>query len=288
MKSKFLHNYDYQEYIKNVLHSTEAQKPIFIATEEEFSRGKGITHPYRSNFYSFGVLHQSECQLQVGIREYHIKRGSLTMVGPGIVRNWISNSWDMANTTVFFKESLFGKPFHSNFLLDYDFFSHGANHVVDLDEEAYNKINLLLELLKGNIDNLAFASGLLYAILEYINQVYSENQTHLPLTRNDKIAREFRNLLQENFRQHKTVDFYADNFNLSSKHLSDLLKDTIGKTIKQAIEEMVIFETKSLLKQTTMDIKEIVYQLGYEDPSYFSKFFKGKTGYTPSEYRLKA
>ncbi|RKN79694.1 helix-turn-helix domain-containing protein [Ulvibacterium marinum] len=287
MKSETLHNYNYQEYLKRVLQSKEVDVPIFIATEKEFASGEGIDHPYRSNFYSFGLLHQSECRLHVGINEYHLKKGSLTMVGPGIVRNWSSNSWDMANTTVFFKESLFGRPFYDNFLLDYDFFKVGANHVIDLSDEEYGKLNLLLEQLKEFMSDRSIASGLLFSILEFIDGIYDDRHTKVPMSRNDEIARDFNELLLNNYRHQKNVDFYAEKLNLSSKHLSDVLKGTIGKTVKQAIEEMVIFETQSLLKQTSMDVKEILYLLGYKDASYFTKFFKGKTGLTPSNYRLK-
>ncbi len=208
------------------------------------------------------------------------------MVGPGIVRNWLSNTWDMKNTTVFFKESFFKKPFHNNFLLDYKFFKVGANHVVQLTDDNYTTLNNLLGTLENFKADQGIARGILFSILEFINSIYLENLNKSPLSRSEEITRKFNDLLTRNYRTQKSVGFYADEMNLSAKHLSDVLKETVGKTVKQSIEALIVIESQSLLKQTAMDIKEIVYWLGFEDQSYFTKFFKKKTGLTPSDYRL--
>ncbi|BFP43509.1 hypothetical protein FGF1_43540 [Flavobacteriaceae bacterium GF1] len=278
--------FEYQQYLREILIQSEPQIPLYIATEKDFEKSEGINYPYRSHFYAFGVLHESDCKLQIGIDTYHLKKKSLTMVGPGIVRNWLSNTWDMKNTTVFFKESFFKKPFHNNFLLDYKFFKVGANHVVQLTDDNYTTLNNLLGTLENFKADQGIARGILFSILEFINSIYLENLNKSPLSRSEEITRKFNDLLTRNYRTQKSVGFYADEMNLSAKHLSDVLKETVGKTVKQSIEALIVIESQSLLKQTAMDIKEIVYWLGFEDQSYFTKFFKKKTGLTPSDYRL--
>ncbi|MGB5819396.1 MAG: AraC family transcriptional regulator [Saonia sp.] len=287
MKGEIPIDFEYQQYLREVLLESEPKSSLYIATEKDFSMNNGIEFPYRSNFYAFGILHQSKCELQVGINTYELKKKSLTLVGPRIVRNWTLNNWDMENTTVFFKESLFQKPFYRNFLLDYDFFKVGAKHVVNLSNEEYTILNSLIKTLQEFKNNANVSSGLLFSILEYINVIYSSTGVNHSLSRYEEISQNFCELLYKNYRSQKNVKFYSENLNLTSKHLSEVLKKTIGKTIKQSIEEMTILESQSLLKQTAMDIKEIMYWLGYEDPSYFTKFFKNKVGLTPSEYRSK-
>ncbi len=278
--------FEYQQYLREILIRNEPQIPLYIANQNDFEKSDGINYPYRSNFYVLGLLHESNCKLQIGIDTYSLKRKSLTIVGPGIVRNWISNNWDMKNTTIFFKESLFKKPFYDNFLLDYDFFKVGANHVIELTDKDYSNLNKLLETLEKFKADQNIATGILFSILEFIDLIYIENSTNHLLSRNEEITRKFRDLLTKNYRTQKSVSFYADNLNLSSKHLSEVLKGTVGKTVKQSIEELILIESQSLLKQTSMEIKEITYWLGFEDASYFTKFFKKKTGLTPSNYRL--
>lgn len=280
--------FEYQQYLTEILLKNEPRVPLYIAGEKDFERSDGIDYPYRSNFYVFGLLHENRCELQIGINTYELKKKSLTLVGPRIVRSWITNDWHMKNTTVFFKESLFKKPFYDNFLLDYDFFKVGANHVVDLNDKEYSNLNSLLESLEKFKTDQKVAAGILFSILEYVNLIYLENSSKHPLSRNDEITRKFNELLTKNYRTQKNVSFYAGKMNLTGKHLSEVLKKTVGRTVKQSIEELILTESQSLLKQTAMDIKEIMYWLGFEDQSYFTKFFKKKTGLTPSDYRLSA
>ena len=114
MKNQAPHNFGYHQYLRQVLQN-ESDQPLFVATEKDFEKGGGISFPYRSYFYALGLMHEDKCRLQVGIREYEIRKQSLTVVGPGIVRFWLENDWKVKNTTIFFKPELFGRPFQANF-----------------------------------------------------------------------------------------------------------------------------------------------------------------------------
>jgi AraC-like DNA-binding protein len=103
--------------------------------------------------------------------------------------------------------------------------------------------------------------------------------------KNQKITNDFNKLLNTHYQDQKHVAFYSEKLNLEAKTLSHILKNFIGKTAKQAIDDFLIMEAKSLLKQTSLEIKEIVFWLGFEDPSYFTKYFKHKTGITPLSFR---
>ncbi|TRX59193.1 helix-turn-helix transcriptional regulator [Fulvivirga sp. M361] len=279
------HNFEYHQYLRQVLKFDGPETNLYVATEKEFSKGQGIEFPYRSYFYALGLMHEDLCRLQVGVREFTLKKKSLTVVGSGIVRHWLKNNWKIRNTTALFKAELFEKPFYSNFLVDYDFFKPGANYVIDLKDDSYDWFSKYLKLLYDEQKNLKVASGILYSILESLNNTYKKESSEIVPTRNYVIVRTFDNLLQQEYRNHKDVGFYSDSLNISAKHLSDVLKTETGHTTKQCIEAFVLFEAKSLLKQTGMTVKEILYWLGYEDPSYFNKLFKAKVGLTPASYR---
>lgn len=285
MKDQSPHNFEFHQYLRQVLQSENTTASLFIATENDFKKGEGIAFPYRSYFYALGLMHEDKCRLKVGIREFDIYRQSLTVVGPGIVRLWTENDWKVKNTTIFFKPELFQKPFSDNFLLDYQFFRPGAQHVLNLSDEEYEQFNSIIGLLKKHEKDKKISPGLLLALLELTNKAYPKN--HHSLNRNHGIVRAFDRILNNEYQKHKEVNFYADRLNITPKHLSDILKKETGFTAKQTIERFVLFEAKSLLKQTDMSVKEIVYWLGYEDPSYFNKLFKGKVGMTPLKYREK-
>lgn len=285
MKKQAPVNFEFQQYLRQVVKSEFSDADLFVATENDFKKGPGITYPYRSYFYALGVMHEDKCRLKVGIREFDIYRQSLTIVGPGIVRLWMENDWQVRNTTVFFKPELFQKPFYSNFLRDYPFFRPGAQHVLHLSDHAYTQVNAFLELLQRHKTDRNIATGLLFSLLELVQKLYPQQAENQSGTRNHEIVRAFDQLLHQQYQRHKEVNFYASELHITPRHLSHVLKKETGSTVKQCIEEFVLFEAKSLLKQTEMTIREIVYWLGYDDPSYFTKLFRNKVGTTPLGFR---
>ncbi len=84
-----------------------------------------------------------------------------------------------------------------------------------------------------------------------------------------------------------TVNFMANQLNLSAKYLSDLLKQETGKTALELIHLYVISEAKNLLVEGDKSISEIAYYLGFENPPYFSRLFKKELGISPTEFKLQ-
>jgi len=82
-----------------------------------------------------------------------------------------------------------------------------------------------------------------------------------------------------------TVNYMASQLNLSPKYLSDLLKQETGKTALELIHLYIISEAKDLLVAGDKSIAEIAYQLGFENPPYFSRLFKKEVGMTPKEFK---
>jgi AraC family transcriptional regulator, transcriptional activator of pobA len=282
------HNFEYHKYLQKILGADQTGNSFFIATEKDFAKGGNIDYPYRSYFYAVGLMHKGDCKIKIGINDYEIKTKTLSLVGPGIVRQWIKNDWKATNHTIFFKADFFQQPFYNNFLIDYPFFKAGANHCFNLIDTDYSKACEFIQLLQSHSENKKATQGLFFAYLEFISNIYSVVSKGISNnTRTQNISNQFSNLLYNHYQEQKDVAFYADKLNLSSKNLSEILKKETGHSAKQSIEEFIIFEAKSLLKQTQMSIKEIVYWLGFEDPSYFTKLFKSKEGVTPLEYRNK-
>jgi AraC family transcriptional activator of pobA len=92
-------------------------------------------------------------------------------------------------------------------------------------------------------------------------------------------------LLETHITTHKQVSEYAQLLNLSAWQLNTITKTTLGKTCSELINEYIILESKRYLLATNHQIKEIAWHLGYEDISYFIRFFKKHTGYSPELFR---
>lgn len=95
----------------------------------------------------------------------------------------------------------------------------------------------------------------------------------------------FKDLLEENFKTEKSVNKYASELSISEKQLHKSTTTLLDKTPKQIIDERVLLEAKRLLSHTNESIKEIAYELGYDEPTNFIKYFRKHTNTTPSEFR---
>jgi AraC family transcriptional activator of pobA len=96
---------------------------------------------------------------------------------------------------------------------------------------------------------------------------------------------ELLNLLETHITKHKQVAEYAGIMHLTPFQLNKITKETIGKTCSELIIAQILLEAKRILLATTTQVNEIAYSLGYEDPSYFIRFFKKHTGFSPDLFR---
>lgn len=104
-------------------------------------------------------------------------------------------------------------------------------------------------------------------------------------SRRQYYVRDFMSLLHENFRQERSVGFYAERLFISAKYLSLIIKDATGRTATEWIDHFVILEAKNLLRYSGRNVQQIAYDLNFHNQSAFGKYFKHLTGLSPSEFR---
>lgn len=95
----------------------------------------------------------------------------------------------------------------------------------------------------------------------------------------------FRDLLESNYTQLKSVNDYAKLIFVSEKRLGQATAKVLGKSPKEIINDRILLEAKRLLVHTNLSIKEIGQELGFEDPAYFVRYFKKNAESTPVEFR---
>ncbi|MDG1738965.1 MAG: AraC family transcriptional regulator [Paracoccaceae bacterium] len=101
------------------------------------------------------------------------------------------------------------------------------------------------------------------------------------------LRRRFETMLEEHFLEHLSVAEYAQLLSITPTHLSRVLRASTGQPASAIIENRIVREARRNLAFSNLTITEISYQLGYEDPSYFSRVFKRVTGQSPRDYRRK-
>ena len=128
-------------------------------------------------------------------------------------------------------------------------------------------------------------TSMLYVFADVLGRRSRSAETDASTTRSRLLFEQFINLVARYHGQHRNVGFYADKLCLTPKYLSKLIKNATGRSAPDWIDSYVILEAKNMLKYSNCTIKEIVYKLNFPNQSVFYKFFKSRTGMTPSEYR---
>jgi AraC-like DNA-binding protein len=99
------------------------------------------------------------------------------------------------------------------------------------------------------------------------------------------VVRQFNLMVENHYKTAHDVAFYADKLNKSPKTLSNYFALYGHKTPLQIIQERIILEAKRMFHYTDKTSKEIAYELGFEEPAHFSRFFKNQTNQSPSEFK---
>jgi AraC family transcriptional regulator, transcriptional activator of pobA len=283
-----LRTFEFHNFLKDIMHANLKLSGQTYFLADAFNFQQTPDYPYRNFFYGVGLQQSGHRRLRVGFNAFDLTPQSLLVIGPDILRQWLDNHAHQSQA-IFFTAELFQPPFDKTFLHNLPFFKSNIQHVKPLQNTEYAEFLTLFDTLKQFENQEKLISGLTYALLERTHLLFQADDKAPPayFPRKHTLVREFQDLVQKHYLEHKDVAYYADQMHLTAKHLSETVKEITGKSAKVWIDDLLIFEAKSLLKQTQMSVKEIVYWLGYEDPSYFNKIFRDTEGVTPLAYRNK-
>lgn len=158
----------------------------------------------------------------------------------------------------------------------------------DSDVDFMNDIikKLLVEYENENGWRNSMLSAYLQIMLIHLSRIYTDRFSNDNVSSNRELLKKYQGLIAQNFAQIHDVAGYAAMVNLSAGHFSEIIKEQSGKTAIQHIHDRLLLEAKRLLFHTDTSIKEIAFQLGFEDASYFNRFFKRLSATTPADYRI--
>jgi AraC-like DNA-binding protein len=167
--------------------------------------------------------------------------------------------------------------------LEKEFIDNIFRQIEIMDIEAgRNEKNL--EFCRQNV-TLAVSSLLLY--MQRINKNGEQNGREHMGDEKEKMFYEFRILLAKNFREDRSVQFYADRLKISTRHLNSICQRAGGQNAKEIIDHYTIIELQVALMYTHKSFQELVNEFRFPDQSYLNRYFKRHTGYSLSEFRAK-
>lgn len=100
-----------------------------------------------------------------------------------------------------------------------------------------------------------------------------------------EVFKKYKVHIEKNYKKLHRVNEYADELKTTSRNLNAITKKFSNKTGGQVIADRILLESKRYLYHNNLSIKEIAFELGFEDPAYFTRFFKNHIGVSPQQYR---
>jgi len=169
-----------------------------------------------------------------------------------------------------------------------------VNSVLQVNEtEKPSFETLVLQLLNeykkdDELGKFGIIQHLLEALILKLDQLKKKQFTSQYNTNNPTylIFQRFNFELEKYFKSYHDVSSYSERLNISNRKLSDVLKLFVGKSTVEVIRERIVTEAKRALMYSGQTIQEIAFELGFEDPLYFSKVFKKVTSQSPKDFKV--
>mgnify|MGYP003603810536 CR=1 FL=1 len=263
--------------------------------EIDFFLNEEFWRHYANNLYTISIKKGMTSKLIYGQTEFDFDDGVLVVTAPKQVIS-IEKLEKIELTgykLIFHPDFIQGYPLAKT-IHNYSFFSYSTNKALFLsDKEEEIVLNLFKSIEQECANNTdKFSQDVLIANIElllvHIDRYYNRQFLTRKNISNDTLSK-MEEILNRYFEaehtQLPTVQYIADQLNLSPTYLSDLLKNLTGLTAQQHIHEKLIEKAKELLFTSNLSVSEIAYQLGFEFPQSFNKLFKKKTNLTPLEYK---
>lgn len=248
------------------------------------------------DFYNISIKKSFKGKLKYGKNHYDFDDGTMSFIAPNQI---ISVESDEDRNTdgwsLLFHPDLIRQYPLSKAIKNYGFFSYSVSEALHLSDDEEKTIEAIVHNIKKEINSRLdnFSQDVIVSnldlLLSYSNRFYSRQFITRKMATTDLLA-SFESILETHFSPDSnltlpTVEKLANELNVSSSYLSDMLRSLTGQNAQQHIHSKLIEKAKEILTTTDLTVSEIAYQLGFEYPQSFSKLFKSKTNLTPLEFR---
>jgi AraC-like DNA-binding protein len=249
------------------------------------------------DYYKISFKTNFKGKIKYGHGFYDFEEGGMSFVSPGQILKMQDEEVDYNGMSLHIHPD-FIRPYSLNTnIKKYRFFGYSASEALYLSEKEKGIIlGVFVSIrneLNERIDN--FSQDVIISqielLLNYSNRFYNRQFITRKAVNHDVLAK-LENLIDAYFNDEKTllngvltVQFLADELNLSPRYLSDLLRNLCGQNTQQFIHDKLIEKAKEYIVNGTFSVSEIGYKLGFEHPQSFNKLFKKKTNLSPVAFK---
>lgn len=257
------------------------------------SSNKGLfTQPHRINFYDVVWFQKGSPVCIVDFKRIEIKPNSILFINKNQVHFYEDfggcDGWVLLFTDTFFCKSPAETRFLNNTVLFNDLLSVPYFELNTDDDTLPNLFFSIQKELDRENDEAKYPilQNLLQVLLLQAERTYrKQGMVEIKRGADMEIVMLFRDLVDRHFAQQRSIHFYAVQLNITEKQLQRCTAQVLGKPPKEYINERLLLEAKRLLLHSQANTKEIAFDLGFDEPTNFIKYFKKYTQKTPIEFR---
>lgn len=285
------------EYHLNRHKPNKPQFAIHDLTDYVTKHQGNTTKPHIHSFYQIIWFKKGNGKHFVDFKTYDVANNSVFFIAKNQVHYFDSNTAYKGILLHFNEAFLVQKETETDFFLKCNLFNNPYQQpfcrIEKETESILNEYILQIEREFENADEFgkeellrAYLKSFLIQI-QRIKQTCEKTQNNIPFVLDEKRIQliKFINLIDENYSKGLSVSEYARLLLVSTRTLSDLTNQLLHKTPSLMIQERIILEAQRLLLHTDLNVNQIGYRLGFDDPSYFVKYFKKHTDISPTEFR---
>lgn len=278
------------------LHKDEPDKlqfEIYPLADYMCESGQHGLKPHTHSFYQIIWFISGKGKHYVDFNEFDVEENTIFFISKGQIHHFDRNTYE--GCIIHFNESFIAdNENYTNIFLKHNIFDSFEKEpffrIKNADKIELENIVLQMQNEMWTPNQFAHAEylKLLLNLFLIVIQRFGvrNNCTGLSINNPSHILFvKFRKLLEDNYRVIHTVSEYAQLLNVSGKTLTNCVKDISHQTPLELINERKALEAKRLLAYSEKNVNEIGYELGFEDPSYFVKFFKRQSKMLPGDFR---
>ncbi len=290
MKNDTITNYD-------LTPSTSGEERFRLRHMPEAFAKEGLRNEqlHTHSFYTIIWFQRGEGEHFVDFDHYPVLPGRVFFLSPGQLHCFDSRHNQTGYILEFSDDFLQDEMSSESLFLKYDVFNaFDTLPYRDVTPSASVDLQTLTNAIQRELENVdAFAHHDTLAMLVRLFLIAVQRAGQIDETRNSltftspkhRLFVRFRQTLECNFSHIHTVQEYAHQLGITAKTLTNCTLECAHQTPLALINERLLLEARRLLKYTDLTSKEVAFQLGFDDPSYFVKFFKRGTGLLPLDFR---
>lgn len=260
-------------------------------------------HPVRLDGLGIILTLEGEIEININTHKINLGKNQLTVISPNTVLGSASKKDEKGKALFLFLSTTFIQNINISLpVISKTYHRISEAPVMTIEQQNirmlegfFNMLKINAEFNTANPDNVfsrniarSLTASLVYFLMQlatYNLEAINANTANLSGSRRGTYLREFIILVQQNYKQERSVSFYAKKLFISPKYLSALIKETTGRSAAEWIDQYVILEAKNLLRFSGMSVQQVAYALNFNNQSSFGKYFKHLTGISPSNFQ---